>query len=126
MNEEKPDTVIISAGTNNLTKKKQTAEETTYEIIEVVKTCHNRGVQNILVSSITCRPSHQTKVNQINDLLKNYARVYNFKLIDNANIQEKHLRNDGVHLNKEGIYFLANNFLSYLNQPIVPFYGIWD
>ena len=125
LNEDKPDTVIINAGTNNLTKKKQTAEEITSEVIEIVKTCKSKGVKNIFVSSITCRPLHTKKINEINEILKYHAGIYAYEFIDNVCIGEEHLRKDGVHLNKQGICTLANNFLLHLNRAI-PFYNIWD
>ena len=100
LNEGKPDTVIIDAGTNNLTKKNQTAEEITTEIIEIVMTCKSRGVNTIFVSSITCRPLHQIKTNQINEVLKHHAEIYDYEFIDNSCIRNEHLRKDGVHLNK--------------------------
>ena len=125
--EEKPDTVIVCAGTNNLTKKKQTAEEITEEIMDIVNTCRRNGTEKVLVSSITCRPEYQVKVDKINSLLKYYASIYNFVFIDNACITPEHIKGDGVHLEKEGIRLLANNYLKYLNRPsLLPFTSIWD
>ena len=45
-------TLVICAGTNNLTKKNQTADQTAQEIIEIAKSCHQGGVRNIFVSGI--------------------------------------------------------------------------
>ena len=126
LNEDKPDTVIIDAGTNNLTKKNQTAEEITTEIIDIVKTCKSRGVNTIFVSSMTCRPLHQIKINQINEVLKHHAGIYDDEFIDNNCIRNEHLRKDGVHLNKQGINILANKLLHHLKRPSVPFYSIWN
>ena len=122
INEDKPDTMIINGGTNNLTKKKQTPEERCYEILDIVKSCHSGGVQKIFVSSITCRPLYQSKIDKVNELLNYYAGIYDFVYIDNTCIRKEHLKNDGVHLLKTGICILANNFLKYINQaPLFPF-----
>ena len=129
LHENKPDTIIINAGTNNFSKKRnQTAEETTSEILDIVQTCREGGINRILVSSITCRPHFQTKINEVNELLQYYSGIHNYEYIDNSRIREKHLKSDGVHLNKEGICILSNNFLAYLNSPscYIPFEGIWD
>ena len=128
LQEDNPDTIIICAGSNNLTKKRnQTTEETANEIMEIVKTCQKGGVSRIFVSSITYRPLHQDKINKINDLLKHYAGIYNFEFIDNNSIRSHHIKNDGVHLNQEGIRILADNFLNYLNRPsLLPFNSIWN
>ena len=91
-----------------------------------MKTCKSRGVNTIFVSSITCRPLHQIKINQINEVLKHHAGIYDYEFVDNSCIRNEHLRKDGVHLNKEGINILANKFLHHLNRPSVPFYSIWN
>ena len=109
--EDKPDIIIVNAGTNNFTKKRnQTAHEIAFEIVDIVKTCHTEGVENILVSSITCRPRFQRQIDEVNELLKYNAGIYNYVFIDNACIREEHLKRDQTHLNSEGINILSNNF----------------
>ena len=61
--EDNPSTLVICPGTNNLTKKNQTANQTAQKIIEIAKSCHQGGVNNIFVSGITCRPKFKVKVN---------------------------------------------------------------
>ena len=125
--EDKPDTIIICAGTNNLTKKKQSVQDTSMEIIDIVETCRRGGVQTIFISSLTCRPSYQREINEINNLLKYYADIYNFTFIDNVRIRKEHLWKDGVHLNDEGISILTNNYITHLNRPsLARFHSIWD
>ena len=121
-----PDTIIINAGTNNLTKKWwQTEHEIAKEIIDIVKTCVREGVKNIFVSSIMYRQTYQPKIDKINDLLQYNAGIYGYKYIDNSCIRKEHVKKDGVHLNKEGICIFANNFLAHLNRPSLPFDNIW-
>ena len=68
--EDKPEKIIICAGTNNLTKKIQSPQDTAKEIMEIVQTCHLSGVQTIYISSLICRPSYQKEINEINKLLR--------------------------------------------------------
>ena len=133
INEYKPDTVIIMAGTNNFSKKRhQSAQQIAEEIMQIVETFQRNGIKNILISSIPCRPRFQNKVDIVNDLLQHYAGIYKYEYIDNGCINEKHLLNEGrkdnVHLNKEGINILSNNFITHLNKPsaTLPFESIWD
>ena len=125
---DRPDTVIINAGTNNFTKTNQTVNQIANEILDIVKTCHEGQVKKICVSSITCRPKFQSKVDGVNKLLKLNAAYYNYDFIDNSCIRESHLKSDELHLNKQGTIILANNFLAHLNRPYVtlPFASIWD
>ena len=118
LKEYKHSTIIINAGTNNLTKKWwQTEEETATEIVEIVKISKREGVRDIFVSSIIHRPKYQSKIEKINQLLRHNAEIYGYQFIDNGYIRNEHLKNDGVHLNKEGVCLLANNFL--------PFHNVW-
>ena len=125
---DNPDTVIINGGTNNLSKTNQSVEEITEEILDIVYICRQHGIKNILVSSITCRPEFQGKIDDINRLLQENAVKYSYVFIDNGNINKIHLKRDKLHLNHQGAILLANNFLLHLNRPCVtyPFNSIWD
>ena len=96
--------------------------------MDIVNTCRSNGIKRIFVSSITCRPHYQPKVDKANDLLRYYAGIYKFVYIDNACIQSEHInKRDGVHLLKEGVWLLCNNYLSHINsQSLSPFNSIWD
>ena len=125
--DDKPDRIIICAGTNNFTKTMQSAEEITEEIMDIVNTCRSNCIKQIFVSSITCRPNHQTKVDKVNNLLKYYAGIYKFIYIDNSCIKSEHINRDGVHLSKEGVQLLSNNYLAHINShSLSPFKSIWD
>lgn len=127
LNEDHPDRVIINVGTNNLTKKDQTPLQIAEEIIEVAQTCREGGVNEIYVSGITCRPQFQAKINEINKLLEYYAGYKNYVYIDNRCIGREHLRRDNLHLNKEGIRILTDNFLKHLNSiSLLDFNNIWN
>ena len=52
LEEENPDIVVISIGTNNFTKTRQSPVEIANEIITIINTCRDAGVNEIYVSSI--------------------------------------------------------------------------
>ena len=58
LSEDKPNTVIFCAGSNNISKKKQCAQETAKEIINIAETCRRGGVKTVYISSLTCRQSY--------------------------------------------------------------------
>ena len=110
-----------------MTKKKQSVQDTSKEIIDIAETCRRCGVQTISISSLTCRPSYQREINEINNLLKHYADIYNFTFIDKGRIQQEHLWKDCVHLNYEGISILTNNYIAHLNRSsLAQFHSIWE
>ena len=81
----------------------QSAEEITEDIMDIVNTCRSNCIEQIFVSSITCRPNHQTKVDKVNNLLKYYAGIYKFIYTDNSCIKSEYINRDEVHLSKEGV-----------------------
>ena len=113
--EESPDTVLLNIGTNNLTKTRQTDEETADEIIKMVDECHKLGVNEVLVSGLTVRHGYMNQVNNINNMLKQNAGNFDYTFIDNSNIQRHHLHKDGLHPHVKGMEILANNFINALN-----------
>ena len=114
---DKPDIVIVNVGTNNLTKSNQSDNDTLNEIVDIVKKCHQYGVNQVYVSGITCRPEYQVNIDAINHLIEMNAVNFNYTYINNSNITYEHLwRRDNLHLNNEGINLLKFNFLNYLNR----------
>ena len=111
--------MILCVGTNNLSKKQQTTQDTLKEILDIVDLCRNNGVNHVFVSSIINRPSYQSKVDEINKYLFANAQQHNYTFISNSNVHEMHLWRDKVHLTNQGIQLLANNFLDSLNKTSV-------
>ena len=116
LEEDRPDSVIILVGTNNITKKRtQVAKDIVHEILEIVHKCRNNGVNNVFVSGLISRPQYQKMINEINELLRTNAGLHHYEYISSSNIEMCHLWSDN-HLNKEGTVLLANNFLNSLNN----------
>ena len=54
---------------------------------------------------------------KFNRLLKDMCKTYKFNYIYNNNIMyNKHICQDGVHLNYDGVAILSNNYASYLKN----------
>ena len=78
-----PDTVIICAGTNNITKIKETSEDAAKEIINIAERCRKGGVITVSIFSLICRPPYHKHIDKINKMLNYYAGVYNYTFTDN-------------------------------------------
>ena len=116
LEEERPDTIILQIGGNDLSNRNKTEKDILQEIINLVNMCRNGGVNDIIVSSITTRPAFQTKLEEVNRLLQVNAGTHNYIFADNSNIHHNHLWNDKIHLNNEGISLLAKNYLDILHK----------
>ena len=77
----------------------------------MVNECRKFGVNDILVSSLTVRHNFHHRINTINEILRNNARLFNHTFIDNSNIQQHHLQKDDLHLRSEGTDILGNDFI---------------
>ena len=84
--------------------------------MEVVIECQLGGINEIYVSSVTCRPTHEIKVNSLNKLLFLNAYTYNYQYINNDNITPHLLWEAGLYHNRDGTRVLANNFLEHVNR----------
>ena len=108
---DKPDCVIIHAGTNI----------TNINSLNSVKKIVKKSSPNtkLVFSSILIRKYKKgisKKVTDINSCLKNYCQQKHLDFIDNSNILEEHLGNRKLHLSKRGNSVLANNFIKYLRS----------
>jgi hypothetical protein len=59
-------------------------------------------------------PALNSKILDVNNILKTYCEQNNFDFINNDNIQEHFLNTCGLHLNPRGIQTLASNFRNYI------------
>ena len=71
--------------------------------MEIVKKCHSYGINDVFVSCLTPRPDHQPQISVLNNLIRENASSFKFVLIDNSDIEERHLWEDKLHLNNHGI-----------------------
>ena len=100
---EKPDTVVIQVGSNNITHrifKDFNADKLVDEIIDIGKMCRQYGVKEVIFSSIFVKNSIKLgkKISQVNGALTQKCEENGFHFVSNGNILRKHLCKDGVHL----------------------------
>ena len=115
--DEKPDTVVIMVGANNI-RTTDTDEFIATTIINTGKKCRQEGVNDIYISSLTCRVNmnENQRVNAVNFILKSLCIAENFIFINNDNITPIYLHADGIHLVPNGTAYLANNILNGINS----------
>ena len=85
----------------------------TADIMDMVELCRKYGVNEI--TGITRRRGLQNEIDGINKMLRLNENRGGYGYIENSNIKQKHMGNDKIHLNYNGIRILANNLINALN-----------
>ena len=87
---EKPDVAIIHIGTNDITNRREnkSVDEIVQSVIDVAKTCRNKGVNEVFISSLLCRKDRnvRVKIDEINSKVRSVCVLENFNFISNFNI----------------------------------------
>ena len=115
---DKPDMIVIHAGTNDLRNTRK--EEIVDSIMNIVGTYQKYGVTNIYVSSLIFREQYHIKVSEVNQLLRHRQTLNNFILIENDDITREHIWKDNLHLNNYDTINIANNFINMLDKRVSP------
>ena len=123
--DERPDSVIILAGGNDLPTSRRSPTSLAVianHVIDIALMCKKYEVTNICISSILPREDFflQLRRKELNDILRSLCDIYDFIFIDNDRGEDKiilseHIDRDGVHLNTLGSEVLAHKFGSVLN-----------
>ena len=121
---EKPDTVVIHVGSNNITHRifdDCNAAKLADEIIDIGKMCTQYGVKDAIFSSIFVKNSIKLSkmISQVNETVTKKCEENEFHFVSNDNILRKHLCKDGVHLTDEGTNIFAGNIVDYISHFIV-------
>ena len=111
-----PESVIIHAGTNDLTngiKMLNNAKKIVKELLTKLP-----KVKIAFSGMITKKDKKglAKNVTETNKKLKNYCRQKDIGYIDNCNVTEDSLRIKKLHLNRKGNSFFAKNLLKYLTN----------
>jgi hypothetical protein len=121
--DNKPDRVVIVAGTNDLTRSlygQGTVDEFEVcdSVLKIGRAAREQGARKIHVSSIMARRGYkyQEVVTRVNDLLYMACVAEDFIFMDQADIKMAHVSSDGVHLNSHGTSILFFNILSVFNS----------
>ena len=120
LRDQKPEKVVIVAGTNDLTRdmfEKECVDEfaVVESLMKIGRTAREYGAKMIHISSIMVRRGNWYRgvVEKVNDLLYMACVAENFLYMDQADITMAHISSsDGVHLNSHGTTILLFNILS--------------
>ena len=113
---DKPDCLIVHAGTNDITNGINSLN-CAKKIIKKVKQISPNT--KVVFSSLITRKDKKDqdkKVVEVNSRLKDFWAQKNIYFIDSMNMKEEHLGNKKLHLNKRENTVLANNLLKYLKS----------
>ena len=112
--DEKPASLIVHVGTNDLTNKINLLSNAKKIVNKILKKSPNTVVtfSNIIVRKDK-RNLEKARADT-NSRLKNFCRQKNINLIPNDNIKEEHLGVKKIHLNRKGNSIFAKNVLSFI------------
>ena len=119
LKKEKPDTVVLQMGGNDLhrgdRRNPATITAIANDIIEIALICRSHGVRHIFIGGVTVRRQQWTwdVCESLNESLEGQCTLHNFNFYSNNNITPHDLY-DKVHLNDLGVRKMANNMLNCL------------
>ena len=116
--EEKPQTVVIHIGSNDITKFNYhdvEVNDLANRILQIGLKCRCYGVESIAISSVLVRNDNNFNklIQRVNISLKHLCKVYGFDFTCNDRIGKDLLWPDGLHLTDEVTLFLAINFFNF-------------
>ena len=99
MIDDKPDTIIIHLGTNDILNHAN-HEDIAHSIISIGLDCKNNGFNEVLISSILVKknPNLNKILHCVNDMLRDLCEKNGFSYICNDVNTTNYLWKDGVHL----------------------------
>ena len=112
----KPTEVILHVGTNDI--KTSEPREIAEGIVDLGLKIQNHSPDcNVTISSLILRADENLdcKINEVNRIVKRFAKQYAWRTISHSNIKRKHLNDSGLHLNVQGTKLLVKNLVSHLN-----------
>ena len=112
---QKPDVVVVHAGTNDITRKTNYLKN----VKTMVKELRGDSPKTkIVFSSLFQRYDIENGENLVDDInlrLKNYCKQQNIGFIDNSNITKDFLGKKKLHPSIKGSSIFAKNILNFLN-----------
>ena len=110
----KPEHIILHIGTNDCTTK--TSDEVMKELKKLVDDIQQLLPNtNIIISQLITRTDNTT-ANQIIRNLSMKLKQLNYKILNNSNLEFKHLGRKGLHFNEHGVRKMALNLISLIKQ----------
>ena len=125
IHEDKPQSLIIIAGTNDISYRLQDgtadASDIADDILDIARNAKCNGVESIFVSGIIIRRGikYEQLRKEINLKLRLICSEEGFHFVSHDNILMEDLWRDGLHLNNRGMYKLKRNLLKCCNIPVI-------
>ena len=108
--EEKPDTIILHMGTNDL-RSEDEPDKIANDIVDAAVACKQTGCEVIISALLPRGDKFSDKAKEVNDNLKELCLSKNISLIEHRNFHSRyHLNNSKLHPNRKGSGILASNF----------------
>ena len=107
---------IIHVGTNNNMEGPRSVHAKIVSLCEAVATTGRHACISGIIHRRWETPYERKRVDTINHHLQITAQDKGWGFINNASIGDRHLGQDGVHLNKSGQAALAGNLSRYINR----------
>ena len=111
-----PDTLIVYAGTNDLTKNSNTLRSIRKLCEKAKRISPDTKIVFSNIIYLKDRRSNNKQRIDTNARLKNFCNQQNIPLIDNTNIKGKHLGVKRLRLNRRGNSLFAKNLFGFIEQ----------
>ena len=113
-----PDSIIVHAGTNDLTEL--TTKEILENYLDIMTTIKEINQEiKIVFSSVIQRHddiSLQPRIHDLNNQMREFCNKHKAGFIDNSSMKDNHIGLKGLYLNLSGKARLAINFKEYLKD----------
>ena len=113
----KLDVVILHVGTNDLTRKEIDTVKNLEQIHKYIK--DESPNTKLIISTLTTindRDDIENVVTKSNDVICSCCMRHDISVVDNNNIESRHLGLKKLHLNRKGTSLLALNFKNYIEN----------
>ena len=115
------DTAVLHFGVNDLLQKTLSKSDRVENLIENIRKaavkCMSHGVSKVFVSAIVRNKRiPESLLEEVNEKISFMCKNNNFIFVDNSNISNIHLFDDGLHLVESGRCILANNVIDRINN----------
>ena len=113
------DSAILHVGVNDLLNNKwpSSADDLVSNLVKIVNKCKSFGVMDLFVSGIAFNKGlPQSVIKKVNEKIVDTCQKNRIVFIDNGNISNMDLYQDGLHLLERGKCLLAKHFIFVLNN----------
>ena len=115
------DSAVLHFGVNDLLQKTISKSDSVENLIENIRKtavkCMSHGVSKVFVSAIVRNKRiPESLLEEVNEKISFVCKNNNFIFLDNSNISNIHLFDDGLHLVESGRCILANNVMDRTNN----------